>query len=131
MTLVMLIICFTPLGFMIMHYIIGVSEPVAELGRLVLIVFSVLPIIRAAREAYWGILMEQQNTRLIGYGKGLNLGAVFLSLIILIGPLSSLGISPAVTGAIAFSAGQAVETLLIYYYTSRNLKPASISSSFF
>ncbi len=131
LTLVMLIICFTPLGFMIMHYIIGVSEPVAELGRLVLIGFSVLPIIRAAREAYWGILMEQQNTTLIGYGKGLNLAAVFLSFIILLRPLTAAGISPAVIGAIAFTVGQAVETFLICYYSSSNLKPASLSDSLF
>lgn len=131
LTAIMLIICFTPLGYSIMHYIIGVSEPVAELGRRVLIGFSVLPIIRAAREAYWGILMEQQNTKLIGYGKGLNLAAVFFSFIILLSPLSSMGISPAVIGAIAFSVGQALETLLICYYSSKNLKPASLSDSIF
>ncbi len=122
LTISMFIISFSPLGFLIMHYIIGVSEQVASLGQTVLIAFSLLPLIRAIREAYWGLLMEQQTTKLIGFGKAANLLAVFVTLLVTLWPLAPvISLSPAVLGALAFTAGQGVETVIIWKYSRRNL----------
>jgi len=76
-----------------------------------------LPLIRAVREVYWGRLMNKKTTGLIGYGKAVNIGAVFIALFVLIVPLNfATFISPAIIAAISFSIGQAAETLLIFKY---------------
>ncbi|MFW6382234.1 MAG: hypothetical protein ACOCZZ_01960 [Bacillota bacterium] len=117
LTIISFIIALSPIGYFILRYAIGVSAEVADLGRYVLIALSFLPFIRAVREVYWGRLMNRKTTRLIGYGKAVNLGAVFISLFIFIVPLNfAVFISPAIIAAISFSIGQAAETLLIFKY---------------
>lgn len=118
LTVISFLIALSPIGYYLLRYVIGVSEEVADLGRQVLISLSFLPFIRAVREVYWGQLMNNKTTRLIGYGKAVNFGAVFISLFIFIVPLNlAVIISPAIIGAIAFSIGQAFETLLIWKYS--------------
>ncbi|MFW6309089.1 MAG: hypothetical protein ACOC1S_03640, partial [bacterium] len=121
---VMLLLTLTPVAFWILRHIIGVSEPVADLGQLVLLAFSFLPIILSSREAYWGLLMEQKTTKIIGYAKGLNVLTVFIILFSVIGIVENFWISSAVIGAIAYTLGQMVETFVICLYSSRNIKPA-------
>ncbi len=118
LTVISFIIALSPMGYFILRYIIGVSEEVADLGRYVLITLSFLPFIRAVREVYWGQLMNNKTTRLIGYGKAVNFGAVLISLFIFIVPLNlAVILSPAIIGAISFSIGQGAETILIWKYS--------------
>ncbi len=125
-TLLSFALFLTPAGFWIMHHIIGVSVEVASLGRMVLLALSILPLIRSIREAYWGLLMGRQATKLIGYAMGLNLSVVFLVLLLAIGPLEAAAwISPAVIGAAAFTIGQAVETLVVWYFAGDDLVPGA------
>ena len=125
LTLIMLVISLSPLGYLIMYHIIGVSEDIADLGQQVMIMFSLLPLIRAVREIYWGQLMERESTGIIGYGKGFNLAAVFLVLVIALNPLTGSSvttwISPAVLAGLAFTIGQAVETLVIWHQSRKTL----------
>ncbi|MGM0420965.1 MAG: hypothetical protein ACQEQG_08185 [Bacillota bacterium] len=122
LTLISFIISLSPLGYWILRNLIGVSEEVAGLGRLVMLSFSFLPLIRAIRETYWGLLMRRQTTRLIGYGKALNLTTVFIVLVIMIlGMDLTDSVSPAILGALAFSIGQAVETFVVWYVSQRNI----------
>ena len=117
LTVISFIIALSPIGYFILHHAIGVSAEVADLGRYVLIALSFLPLIRAVREVYWGRLMNKKTTGLIGYGKAVNIGAVFIALFVLIVPLNfATFISPAIIAAISFSIGQAAETLLIFKY---------------
>ena len=118
LTVISFLMALSPIGYYILRHIIGVSDEVANLGRHVLISLSFLPFIRAVREVYWGQLMNNKTTRLIGYGKAVNFGSVFLSLFIFIVPFNLAAIiSPAIIGAIAFSIGQGMETLLIWKYS--------------
>lgn len=117
LTVISFIIALSPIGYFILRHAIGVSAEVADLGRYVLIALSFLPFIRAVREVYWGRLMNKKTTKLISYGKAVNLGAVFISLFIFIVILNFPAlISPAIIAAISFSIGQAAETLLIFKY---------------
>ncbi|MFW6007610.1 MAG: hypothetical protein ACOCQ5_06420, partial [Halanaerobiales bacterium] len=118
----MAVIAILPSGYWILRNIIGVSRPIAENGRWVLLAFSFFPFIQALRETHWGLLMNQRKTGFIGVAKGLNAGAVFLVIFgsIMILP-ESLLVSPAVLGALAFTAGQGVETLIIRYYSVKNV----------
>jgi len=116
----------TPAGFWIMHYIIGVSQEVASLGRLVLLAFGILPLVQSIRESYWGLLMARQATKLIGYAMGFNIALVFLVLLVAIGLLDAAAfISPAVIGASAFTIGQVGETLVIWYFSRKDLVPGA------
>lgn len=127
-TAVMLILSLTPLGHLIMRHIIGVSDTIATIGNGALLAFSPIPLIRSIREAYWGLLMQQRNTRLIGMAKAVNIISVFIALIFLIGPFFGLFFeSAAAIGALTYTIGHSMETLVIWIYANRNIKPASLT----
>lgn len=112
-----LLIALSPFGYWLMHTAIGVSEPVARTALPVLAAFTAFPLIRAWRETYWGILMHQRSTSMIGGAKVANMLAVIGLLVLIFGPLQSgIAISPAVAGALVYSFGEGVETLLIWRY---------------
>ncbi|MFW6270759.1 MAG: hypothetical protein ACOC4G_11845, partial [Bacillota bacterium] len=117
------IIAVSPAGYWILRRIIGVSPEIAENGRWVLLAFSFFPLIQSLRESHWGLLMNRRETRYIGIAKGLNALAVFLVIFgsILVMPEKPL-LSPAVLGALAFTAGQGVETIIIRYSSIKNIE---------
>ncbi|MGM0411386.1 MAG: hypothetical protein ACQEQF_11590, partial [Bacillota bacterium] len=119
----MLIVALTPVGQFILIKIISVSKEVANLAQQTILAFSVYPIIRAFRESYWGVLMKQRTTKVIASAKTANL--IFLSAIIFIslGVFSlSTSVSAAVVGAIAFTIGELVESIIIWRSTIKNKK---------
>ena len=60
--------------------------------------------------------MKQRTTLLIGMGKTVNLITVF---IIIIWGISFLPFHPAVTGGLAYTSGEMVETILIWYQSKK------------
>ncbi len=125
-SILLVILAITPAGQWILLNIIGVSPEIAEIGRWVLLAFCFFPIIQAQRESYWGLLMNKRQTKSIGLAKGLNAAAVFISIftIVTLFPGAML-ISPAIIGAIAFTIGQAVETVVVRYYSIKNIELAA------
>ncbi|PRX24178.1 Na+-driven multidrug efflux pump [Orenia metallireducens] len=103
----------SPIGYWVLNTLISISEPVTEIARQVMIAFSLFPVIRAFKEAYWGVLMQQQNTSIIGIAKTINLVVVAISFWLLV---SIIDIEVAVLGAIAISIGEGVESIVIWYY---------------
>lgn len=129
-TTIMLVIAITPIGYWILSYLIGVSKDIANTGRIVFFVFSFLPLIRSIKEAHWGLLMENQNTKLIGIAKTINVLVVFVFLLISnISLLSKIEFSFAVVAAISYTAGELIETIIISYYSNKYLKMALKSDS--
>ncbi|MEJ6950806.1 hypothetical protein [Natronospora cellulosivora (SeqCode)] len=111
-SLIIFIIAITPIGFWVFNSIIGVSVEITEIARRIMLVLAITPLFRAIREAYWGLLMTERNTRVIGVAKLANIIALLISIV---PALLILPIHPAIIGAIAFAFGEAVETLLIWY----------------
>ncbi|MFW5992135.1 MAG: hypothetical protein ACOCQN_02990 [Halanaerobiaceae bacterium] len=105
----------TPAGFWFINSIMAVSEELTVMVQQTMLAFSIYPIIRSFRESYWGLLMQKQTTNIIAIAKGINLGVVVLTFVV-VNIISS--IPGAVTGALAFTAGEGIETLVIWYYVS-------------
>ncbi|MFW5982062.1 MAG: hypothetical protein ACOCQO_02520 [Halanaerobiaceae bacterium] len=111
-SLVIFIISVTPIGFWVFNNVIGVSVEITAIARGTMLVFSLIPLFRAIREAYWGLLMTERNTGIIGIAKLANIVAVTITLI---PTLFILDIHPAIIAAIAYTMGEGVETLVIWY----------------
>jgi len=122
-TTIMLLMSVTPIGYWILFYLVGVSKDIAKSGRIVFFVFSFLPLIRSIKEAHWGLLMDSQNTRLIGIAKIINVLAVILILLISnISPISKIKISFAIIGAFSYTIGEMIEAIIIIRYSNKYLK---------
>ncbi len=113
-TILIMFIGLTPLGYFLFNYIIGVSPDITLLAQKVTLAFSFFPLLRALRETYWGLLMKLRTTSIIGVAKAANMTAVFL---ILFWSITTFNIQPAILGALAFSTGELFETLFIWYYS--------------
>lgn len=115
------VIGITPIGYWILRYVIGVTEPVAQIGRLVILAFFAYPVLRAWAEFHWGILMGERNTSVIGFAKVLNMGSAIVGISLFIGPLQVLvPLPPAILGGITFTLGQAVESIYLWYYVTKH-----------
>ncbi len=105
----------SPAGLWVLREVIGVSNDIAVESRAALVAFSVFPALWGVREAYWGALLHTQRTSVIGGGKMLNMAAVVLCLLFFFGPAARVNpLSPAVTGVIALTIGEACETFFVY-----------------
>lgn len=112
LSFIILMVAVTPIGFWAFNTVIGVSVEITNIARQIMLVFVLIPLIRAVREAYWGLLMTERNTKIIGLAKIANIFAVFLSLL---PALFFKSIHPAVLGAAAYTFGEAVETAVISF----------------
>ncbi|MFW6006565.1 MAG: hypothetical protein ACOC4G_01410 [Bacillota bacterium] len=112
-----LAVALTPPGFWLINSILAISEPVTVLARQTLIVFSLLPVIISLREAYWGILMNQNKTNIIGFAKIIN---ILVVVTFLFSGIFLLDLNTAIIGAISFIIGEIFETWFIYYYSHHN-----------
>lgn len=122
-SIIMVIVALTPAGYFLLHRIIAVSKEVTDLAQQTILAFSIYPLIRAFRESYWGVLMKQRTTKVIASAKTANLIVVSLVVFIALGLLSlSTTIPAAVVGAIAFTLGELVETIVIWRSTLNNDK---------
>lgn len=112
-TSLLLILGSTVLGKVVLMDLIGVSSDVAQIGQQLLLAFSLFPLIRSFREIYWGALMRKQDTSIIGTAKAINVVVVAGGFLIL---QLSLTVNAAVIGALSFTLGQLVESVVIWYY---------------
>ncbi len=104
----------SPVGYFVLHNIISVSHDITLLAQKVILAFAVFPLARALRETYWGMMMKKRSTPLIAKAKGLNLFAVVLSLVVLLGFINIyFNIEPAVLGAVVFTIGEFLESFII------------------
>lgn len=111
--LIISVIALSPLGNWLLIDVIGVSDEIARIAQRVLLAFALFPLIRSFRESYWGLLMNRRTTSLIGIAKIVNI--VVVASTIFFGILK-LSVQPAVFGALAFTLGEGVESILIWYY---------------
>ncbi|MFW5992057.1 MAG: hypothetical protein ACOCQN_02585 [Halanaerobiaceae bacterium] len=116
----------TPLGNLVFQNIMGISAELTEIARNVLLAFSLFPIICSLRESYWGLLMKQRTTSIIGAAKVSNLVTVFMVLIM---GITYFHIQPAIMGGLAFTAGELMESLIIWRFISKKNIAVQFSSS--
>jgi len=113
-SIITVIFALSPIGYFVLYNLISVSHEIALLSNKVILAFSVFPLARAFRETYWGVMMKRRTTTIIAKAKSLNLFGVILFLLIVLGLLNVyFNIEPAVLGAIAFTIGEFLETILI------------------
>lgn len=116
LTIIILITALTPLGTIVFQNIIGVSAELAVIARKATLAFCLFPLIRSFRESYWGMLMSQRTTSVIGIAKASNLITVFL---VLITGITYLQIQAAIMGGLAFTAGELIESLVIWGFVRK------------
>ena len=122
LTGMMAVVAFTPLGDWVLLRTVGVSQEVAEAARRVLQWMVFLTPLSVVREYYWGALMSQGSSRVIGWGKGVNL--VFLTLMV----LAWVKLQPhhiVVLGALAILAGDLAEAIFLHV-AARKSSPAAL-----
>lgn len=121
-TAVIVTLVATPAGYWLLRRVIAVSEPIAQNALATLAAFAPLPLIRAWRQAYWGLLMGQRNTSMISEAKAANLAAVGGVLLLVFG-FSQVGlvIPPSAVGALAYTLGEGVESMIIWRYAESRL----------
>ncbi len=109
---IIFIISVTPLGFWIFNTVISVSVEITEIAMKVMLVISVVPLFRAIREAFWGLLMTEKNTRAIGISKLMNIIMVITTLIV---SILFVNIHPAIIGGLAYTFGEGAETFAVWF----------------
>lgn len=124
-SVVTVIFALSPFGYFVLHNLIAVSHDITLLAQKVILAFAVFPIARAVRETYWGMMMKKRTTPVIAKAKGLNLFAVILSLLVLLGFVNVyFNIEPAVLGAVVFTIGEFLESFIIKR-NSKNIESAN------
>ncbi|ABR46918.1 hypothetical protein Amet_0693 [Alkaliphilus metalliredigens QYMF] len=114
LSIVIGIIAFTPLGVYITHELIGATEEITFLAVDALKIMTLLPLVMTARQYYWGILMRQKRTKIIGKGKIVNV--ISLTTAVIIGALIN-PVNPAIIGMIGMVAAEFLESLYLCYQT--------------
>lgn len=108
-------LAWTPAGPWLVGTVLGIPPSLVPLVLATCAAFALFPLITAWRESYWGVLMREQRTAIIGAAKVANLIAVVLAVALLFGPLRDLLPVPgAVAGALAVTCGELVESLLVW-----------------
>lgn len=115
-TLLLIVLAFTPVGIYILREWIGASHQITVMSVDVLKLICVLPLLVVTREYLWGVLMQGKRTKAIGRGKIISLSTLTISVLI----CSFINFSnPAVLGAIGMISAEASEFL---YLVISNLK---------
>jgi Na+-driven multidrug efflux pump len=113
----------TPIGYWFLRRIIGVPEPVAQMALPTLGVFALFPLMRAWREAYWGILIRQRSTSIIGGAKVANLAVVGGIILLVFGSLhAGLSIPPSAVGALVYTFGEGLESVIIWRHAVNRVR---------
>ncbi|TCT16298.1 progressive ankylosis protein ANKH [Natranaerovirga pectinivora] len=114
LTVIMIVMSFTNIGYYILRHWINATEEVTILSMDVLKVMCLIPAIRVGREFYWGLFMNNHMTKYIRTAKMISLISLFLA--IFVTSLMNL-YNVALIGVIAMIASEATEFLyLIYTY---------------
>ena len=117
LTLVLLVVSFTPLGHLLLKHYMGVSEEISRWSLDVLKIIAVIPMITVVREFYWGLFLREHKTKYIVWGKSINLVAIGVTVTAL--TWVSLP-NPAIIGALGMLAGQVVELAYLFWLIKRN-----------
>lgn len=114
MTLALMLLGLTPVGYLVLRHVLGVSQEIARDANLVVIAFAPVPLFWGRREAYWGAIMRSHRTQVIGIGKLVNVGTLVTCMTagIALGGVLAAAL-PAVFGAAAFTMGELAETLFV------------------
>jgi hypothetical protein len=124
-----LTLALTPLGHWLLSTVIAVSEPIARSAVATLVAFAPLPVVRAWRQAYWGLLMGQRRTPMITGAKVANLLAVAGTLVLVFGFFQAVfAIPPSAVGALAYTLGEGVESVIIWHYTEHHCPCQTVSA---
>ena len=115
---IMACLAFTDLGYYILTNWIGATNEISLLAMDVLKVMTIIPLIRAFKEFYWGVLMKKHLTRYIGRGKIVGLMALIITVItmVIIDPAN-----PALIGIMAQLANMSAEALYLYMIVVRKV----------
>lgn len=121
MTAAMLAVSYTAIGPWLVGSLLGIPPSVTPIALQTCAALATFPIIATWRESYWGVLMREKRTGIIGTAKVANLGAVFAAVILVFGPLQGLlvVIHPSVAGALIFALGEALEAIVVWRHAHR------------
>ena len=122
LSLLMALISFTNIGYNILTQMIGATENISKLAVDVLKYMSILPVIIAAREYYWGILMKIKATKYISRGKIINLIMLIISIVVmtLLNPTN-----PAIIGIVGMICCEGAEAIYLYRVYNKYKKATS------
>ncbi|MBN1827129.1 MAG: hypothetical protein JW958_12805 [Candidatus Eisenbacteria bacterium] len=114
---VILLVALTPAGGFLFSRVIPTTERAAVVARRVMIVLSPVPIWIAFRAVANALALREKRTGLIAMATGCRL--LVIAILIALAAGGSLGVPGAESGALALTAGIAVETLFIAAATRR------------
>lgn len=113
--LAMLGVAWTPLGPWLVGSVLSIPPDIVPAALNTLAALSFFPLIASWRESYWGVLMRQRRTSIIGVARLANLILVFVVVLLAFGPLKGvLVLHPAVVGALIFTLGEAMEAIAVW-----------------
>ena len=118
LTVLIVILGFTPLGFWLMNTAIGASAQLSQMGVVVIRICVVLPVMNVFRQYYWGIAMKEHKTFWLTIGKVIQV-VTMIAIIIILTMLGDLIPNPAAVGAIAIAGSTVFEC--IYLVTQRRI----------
>ncbi|MDH4193578.1 MAG: hypothetical protein OEY80_03645 [Nitrospirota bacterium] len=125
MTVVHVLVAFTPVYGMIVQDLLGVPEVIVESGRIGLQCMTPWTLSIAVRRFLQGVVIRGGQTRLIGLG---TLVRLFVSGSVLLGGLAIKSFSGIVVGTVAMSSGVIVEAGFILLFVRPILKTLKESS---
>lgn len=122
-----LAVAWTAIGPWLFGAVLGIPVGVIPIALQTCAALAFFPIIASWRESYWGVLMKEQRTSVIGIAKVANLTTVFVAVLLLFGPLQgTLPLHPSVVGAFAFNLGESVEAITVWRHAHD--KPSRLQS---
>jgi hypothetical protein len=112
LTLGLALICFTPLLWVVLRSLFGLSEVVAALAAPAVRMQVLLPLAYTFHALYTGLLVRQARTTTVRTAKLLNAGVVGVTLY---GGLVYAGLWGALLGAVAVTSGSLAEAAWLYW----------------
>jgi hypothetical protein len=112
LTLALALISFTPLLWVVLGPLFGLSDAVAALAAPAVRIQVLLPLAYTFHALFTGLLVKQARTTTVRTAKMVNIGVVALTLY---GGLVYAGLWGSVLGAVAISSGSLAEAAWLYW----------------
>ncbi|MDD2502909.1 MAG: hypothetical protein PHG58_03495 [Clostridia bacterium] len=124
LTLLLIIISFTPVGMYILTKWIGASQQISVMSMDVLKLISFLPLLIVTREYLWGVLMRDKLTKVIGRGKIVSLSTLIVSML----ACSFINFAnPAIIGALGMISAELSEFIYLVIINMKHKREKSYS----
>lgn len=123
MSLLIAITGFTPLGYYVLHTMMGTSVVISNMALDVLQIMTLLPIFFVIRQYLWGLFLKRQSTKQISIGKMVNLASLIVT--VLVGTYFSPE-NPAIIGAYAMVIAEMVECIFLFIVKRRLLSTSKL-----